>query len=390
MSDQEAAARVLAQAQSLVPLLKEKAREAEIARRPLDEVIAAIAETDIWTMMVPKQYGGLALDLDAFFEVALTLSKADASMGWLTGFYVEHNLWLCHYAQSFRDQVFDGHRFVLAPGAINVAAGQARKVDGGYQVSGRWQWGTGIVHATWVMAGAMCDDGAGNKVPMVFCLPREEVDAIDTWHIAGMCATGSWDFAIDDKFVPDDRAVSFLDILMGTTGIRETFSEPIYHRPMMMVLALTAAVPILGAAQMAVEEFCAQTKDKAKQSMMRAASGGGTHKHQVIADAALTVEAAELMLRQVLADVMAAGTGSTIEQRSGWMTRIAHSAYMCRDAVNKVAAIMGASGNMLSNPVQRAVRDINTASCHVVFDREARYGDFARLMLGEPMTSMMV
>ncbi len=88
------------QAEQLVPLLRETAREAETNRKPLDHVIEAIRQSGLFSLMVPKQYGGHEADLDTFFDVVLTLSRADASMGWITGFYIEHNLWLLNYSQE--------------------------------------------------------------------------------------------------------------------------------------------------------------------------------------------------------------------------------------------------------------------------------------------------
>jgi len=51
---------------------------------------------------------------------------------------------------------------------------------------------------------------------------------------------------------------------------------------------------------------------------------------------------------------------------------------MCRDATNSFASLIGASGAMLDNPIQRFARDINTAANHLIFERESRYGDHAR------------
>ena len=82
---------LLEAAEKLVPLVREKARDAEIARRASDEVIDAVRASGLYSMMVPREYGGHEADLDTFFEATLTLSRADASTGWLTAFYIEHN-----------------------------------------------------------------------------------------------------------------------------------------------------------------------------------------------------------------------------------------------------------------------------------------------------------
>ena len=87
-------------------------------------------------MMVPAVHGGHEADLDTFFEVQLTLSKADPAMGWLIGFYIEHNLWFCAFDEAFQSELFSDANYRLAPASINFAAGVATPVDGGYRVTG--------------------------------------------------------------------------------------------------------------------------------------------------------------------------------------------------------------------------------------------------------------
>ena len=91
---------LLEQAENLATLFRDSARAAEAARRPGDHVISAVKESGLFALMVPKAYGGHEEDLDTFFDVVLTLSRADASMGWLTGFLIEHNLWVLNYSDE--------------------------------------------------------------------------------------------------------------------------------------------------------------------------------------------------------------------------------------------------------------------------------------------------
>jgi hypothetical protein len=63
---------------------------------------------------------------------------------------------------------------------------------------------------------------------------------------------------------------------------------------------------------------------------------------------------------------------------------------MCREAVQDICSVTGASGSRLDNPIQRALRDVTTASNHAVFDRESRYSDYGRLLFGQPLRSPMV
>lgn len=381
---------LIERAENLVPLFRETAREAEIARRPLDHVIDAVRESGLYALMVPMTYAGHEQDLDTFFDVVLTLSRADASMGWLTSFYIEHNLWLLNYPEQVCEKVLDGNDHVLAPAALNIGGGKAQKVDGGYRLYGQWQWGTGIVHSTWVLAGGLAHDKAsGGPVPTFFLLPTSDVEPIDTWHVTGMCATGSWDFKIDDVFVAEDYALPFQRFLDASSGIAERFSGPLYRTPLMPVLGFAAGLPILGAAQMALAEFSSQMREKIEKNVLRA----GTPLPDVsgvIGEAALKIESAELVMRDILADVMAKRNQATMAERSHWLSRIAYAVYTCKGAVLQISEETGASGGFLSNPVQRALRDISIAANHVVFSKTSRYGDVGRAHLGLETTNARV
>ena len=373
---------LIKQAENLAPLLRETAREAETNRKPLDHVIEAIRESGLFSLMVPKKYGGHEADLDTFFNVVLTLSRADASMGWITGFYIEHNLWLLNYAENVCAKVFDGNDHVLAPAALNIGGGKATKVDGGYVLNGQWQWGTGIVHGTWVLAGGLVMDEANGPVPTFFLMPISDVEPIDTWHVTGMCATGSWDFKIEDVFVPDDHALPFQQFLDATSGIGQRFPSPLYSTPLMPVLGFAAGLPILGAAQMVLAEFSGQMRHKIENNVLRA----GTPLPDVsgvIGEAALKIDTAELVLRDVLADVMTKRNRATQSERSNWLSRMAYAVFTCKEAVLRISEETGASGGFLSNPIQRAVRDISIATNHVVFSKTSRYGDIGRSLLGQ-------
>lgn len=384
-------AELIAAAETLSPLLRSKAAEAEQMRQTPDEVIDAARESGLFALMVPEALGGHEADLDTLFEVALILSRADASIGWLITFYIEHNFWFCGYPERFQKELFSERNHVLAPATLNPGAGNATKVEGGYRLAGQWQWGTGVLHADWVMAGALVRDGDGPALPYFFAMPREDVEPIDTWHMLGMCGTGSWDIKIDDVFVADERVVPMLDLLNANGEASKLYDGKLYQTPLIPVLAFAAGVPMLGAAQMAVEEYKSQVK--AKIASNTASVGGSernTGKPSVAARAALSIEAAELVFRDVLADVMAQRKNASLETRSAWLARLGHAVFMCRDAVQDLASVTGASGAQLDNPIQRALRDITTGSNHVIFDREIKYADYGRILLDQPIQSLLV
>jgi 3-hydroxy-9,10-secoandrosta-1,3,5(10)-triene-9,17-dione monooxygenase len=372
---------LLERAEALAPLFRDNARAAEAARRPSEHVIQAIKESGLFALMVPKAYGGHEADLDTFFDVVLTLSRADASMGWLTGFLIEHNLWVLNYSDEVCSTVFGDDNYVLAPATLNVGAGTAEAVDGGYRLSGQWQWGTGILHSRWVLAGgiAMVEQ---TPTPTFFLLPIEDVELVDTWFMSGMCATGSWDFKVNDVFIPQDRALPFQSILDATSGISARFAGPLYRTPLMPVLGFAAGLPILGAAQSALSNFAEQMRGKLTNKVLRSGMPQ-PDVSKVLGEVSLKVETAELLMRSVLQDVMSKRNEANSEERTHWLSQIAFAVHTCKEASIQLADVTGASGGHLDNPVQRAVRDIAVASNHVVFSKDSQYTAVGRNLLGQ-------
>lgn len=375
----------LAIAQSLQPQLREAARRAELNRQPDDGVINAAKAAGLFEMMSPRCYGGDELDLDTFFEVGMILAEGDASHAWVMSFYIEHVWMFCQFPEEFQAKLFADRSYVLAPAMLSPT-GKAEAIDGGFMLSGRWQWGTGIVHADWVLAGAMVPRGERIEA-MFFALPRQDVQLDDTWHMDGMCGTGSHDVVIDTMFVPIERTVSIREMVSATAPGGRLHGGALYATPMAPILSLTAAMPVLGQAKAAVKEFATQLTGRYDLATLAAQSHRSSRQSR-LAEAELTVAAAEALTRSVLAEVMAKRGSADETTRVGWTASFAHVVSMCQDAVHLLCEAAGASAHALDNPLQRTRRDINTMACHMVFDRDERNRCFGRVLLGLPSESI--
>lgn len=371
-------------AEALVPLVRERARAAELARQPSDEVVAAAADRGLFTMMSPHAYGGAELDLDTFFEVGLLLGEADASHAWVLCFYVEHVWMFCQFPAAFQAELFADRSFVLAPAMLSPS-GRATPVDGGFRLDGRWQWATGVVHGDWVIAGAIVSAESGFKA-YFFALPRDQVTVEDTWHVDGMCATGSHDVVIEDVFVPAERAVDIGEMMQGAAPGSTLHAGPLYSTPMAPILSFAAALPVLGQARAAVAEHGRQLQhryDLAGRSRQSERPG----RQARLAAADLEVASAEALMRGVLGDVMARRARADEATRVRWTASIAHAVAVCQRAVSAVCESAGAGSHHLDNPLQRTRRDVNAMACHMVFDLDDRYGAHGRALLGLPTGS---
>jgi len=378
---------LIERARALVPLLEEHAAEAERLRKPHDAVMAAIEEAEIFKLMVPRERGGFELDLDTFLEVGLTLSEGDASMAWVTTFLIEHCWLFCHFPPSTQDEIFGDKGYALAPGVI-APTGVAKRVEGGFRLDGRWQWGTGITHSTWVMVGARVESDNGELDIRFLTMPIEDVTVDDTWYVDGMRATGSNDIVIDDLFVPEARSANLMEIASGNGPASKFYSGPLYKTPMIPILALAAAMPAVGQARAAINRFREAMSGRIMYGTMDKQADRPAAQIR-LARAELEVLGAELLLRDAVREVMELRENATPQDRARWVAMYALAVDQSKRVLQSIAEVSGAKAHFETHPLQRAVRDMNTLACHVVFDLDSRLELMGRAMLGHELKGLL-
>ena len=183
---------------ALKSLLAANSREAERLRRPVDAVWEALRASGIFYHFVPKIYGGLEFGVDAFIDAMLPLAEGCSSTGWVASFCVEHNWMLAHFSKELQDETFGaGFPYIIAPG-VTFPPGIVTPVAGGYRVTGQWKWGTGVMHADWILAAAMLPNGPRPHLYFI-AVPAEQAIVVDTWHMDGMIGTGSNDVVMCER-----------------------------------------------------------------------------------------------------------------------------------------------------------------------------------------------
>lgn len=371
---------------ALKPLVAANALECERLRRPVDAVWDAIRKTGCFYHFVPKRYGGLEFDIDSFIDAMLPIAEGCSSTGWVTAFCVEHNWMLAQFPEKLQDETFGGDfPYIIAPGATNPP-GAARPVDGGYRLSGRWKWGTGVMHADWVMLAGVVP-GESPPRQLFLALPADEVEVLDTWHVDGMIGTGSNDIRCEDVFVPEHRVMDMGEMRMGCApGAKIHAHNPIYRMPMTPFLAITAAIGAVGAARSAVDHF----KERIGVRTMLGTTVKQNEKasaHMRLGEAAARTQAAEMILREVgRRNVALASQDGLVsnEDRIALRAQVALAMDMCRDAVRLLVDGAGSSAHMTSSPLQRALRDVNVMASHVVYDFDAATELLGRSLIGLP------
>ncbi len=203
-----------ARAASVVALLREAGPEIEANRELPAHVLKALHAARLFRMTLPRAVGGDAVDLRTFGEVIEIIAGADGSAGW-----VMSQGGGCAMAAAFMEpaaakRIFGPANAVLAWGA--GIQGKAVKAEGGYRVTGKWQFASGSRHAT-VLGGhsfvyeadgvTQCFHPDGRKVDRTAIFERAKASVHDVWDVMGLRGTGSDTFEVNDLFVPWDETV---------------------------------------------------------------------------------------------------------------------------------------------------------------------------------------
>src|ERR1700752_951889 len=211
-TDQRAAAppceALLARAEALVPVLRERAPRAEQLRRLPEETIADMHSSGLFRMLQPARVGGSELPFHALYELTAVIGTGCGSTSWVLANLAAHHWLLGMWHPEAQEEIWGQSPDSLISSALIFPRGRARRVEGGYRLSGRWPFSSGIDPSSWNMFGAVVsDEETGENEPRMFLVPANDYSVIDTWQVIGLAGTGSKDVEVADVFVPADRTL---------------------------------------------------------------------------------------------------------------------------------------------------------------------------------------
>ena len=209
--------KIVATAASLAPLITSTREEAEAMRCTPARVVEALAAAGLLQMFLPRSVGGAELPPLAAFHAIEEVSKADGSVGWCTMIATVLSQFTGWLDTSVARSMAGAPADFRAAGSLRPQ-GQAREADGGYRVSGRWNFASGVTYAQWLYCTCRVMDGdaprltpAGVPLTRAAWIPVTSARIEDTWSVVGLRATGSHDFVVDDVFVDKAHTSSFAE-----------------------------------------------------------------------------------------------------------------------------------------------------------------------------------
>ena len=271
--------------------------------------------------------------------------------------------------------------------ATNAPKGQAEPVVGGYRVNGRWAFGSGIRHAEWVISTTFRSGTAGVEGALVIVVPRDQVTIHDNWQAAGLKASGSCDYSLENVFVPDEMTFPFANALLGKNlvgGEALRLGFPATVAPFAMGIAL-------GIARHALDEITEQAVQKGRNFQPSSLS---THPHFQFAlgKAELELAAARALAFQVLSciwDEACAGRMPPPEEQAEARAAAAYITELAQRVTTAAFQAAGGSALFDTNPLQRCFRDVYAAGRHFTVSQSA-YRALGQFKLKQPDANPML
>jgi indole-3-acetate monooxygenase len=366
--------RLLDAVEVLRPILIEDARTAEVEGVPTSAAYQAMYDAELFAMLAPRQYGGFELHPTECMRVWEAVARINASAAW----NLVMNQGIANYAawlpKAGVEELFANGIPTIA-GALNPPA-HARRVDGGWRVTGQVPFGSGCHRAQWLAMPALEE---GTTAPFAVFFPRESGTILDTWQTIGMRGTGSTDYRADDLFVPNHMTAPVGPLANPAPG----FSGPLFRMwPWPNILG--EGMVSVGVAASALEAAIELCKNKVP------AYQGVPLKEQQLAQfllgkAASRVEAARDTLFRAAdvayADAESSGKSLSVESKIRVQLAVSFAAEACADAMRFINDVVGTSSIRIGQPFERHFRDLNVLLQHS--DKSSqRYASAGRLMLG--------
>jgi len=338
----------VARARALAPAIEKRAPAAEELRRQPMETIQEFIDAGLARMLVPRRRGGHELSIDALIDSAIEIARADASAAWCYAFLVIHGCFLAHFPEQAQRDVWTSNSDAMMVTAL-APAGHFKRVEGGYQLSGKWAWSSGVDHCQWSMLTAMPESQDGP--PQVFLLPRSDYTVLDTWFVAGLSASSSQTVEVKEQFVPAHRTM-LLPELMGILPPQvATNTGPLYRRPLLSMFPHILSALLLGTTQRAYEIWRDTNRSKST-AFTNEQVASFTHQQIRLAEIAMDLEAAQSLHRKAL-DMLLADERVTPDRHTHIRVSCAATARLCVQAIERIYTNSGAGANYNTNPLQR-------------------------------------
>jgi indole-3-acetate monooxygenase len=372
-------------ARSLRTITAEEAAPSERGRTLTARSVEGLWDSGLMQMFNPAEAGGAEPSFAQMIETWIELAWQDGSLGWVgIANFPSAAACAAYLPQAGFDEVFTAHDNRVTVGGQFFPNGLGESVDGGFRISGAWNFGSGTGHAEYVAAGFMPtvdgelvvgDDGIPPLLVAVF--PRNEIVFADGWHVQGLKGTGSYDYNVTDCFVPEARTFELF------TTSPERGRSAAFRMGLMPITAAGHASWALGVAKSMLDDVAELAITKVRMGDEGALANRATFQKGLSHHSAMWSAARLLVLdafSRAEAEIGDAGA-LTPTMRAELRVAATYATEASREVVQWAHLAAGTAAIREGTRLERAFRDLYTGTQHV-FIGEKTYIDAARIRLG--------
>ena len=384
---------LVARARALVPALRARAAQAEQECRVPAETIRDFQDAGLFRILQPKCWGGYELDPETFYAVQMVLAEGCMSSAWVYGVVAVHNWQLALFDPQAQADVWADNPATLISSSYMPKA-QVTPVDGGYRISGRWGFSSGVDHCDWVFLGGLVPaaDGKGPPDYRTFLVPRADFTVLPVWDTLGLRGTGSHDVTVTDAFVPAYRSHRSKDGFAATSPGLKLNDAPLYTLPFGQIFVRAVSSSAIGALQGALTDFRSYAMQKVSSNDFSRTSDDPAAQ-LIAAETAAAIDEMKMTLFRnfgVLMDQAKAGQPFDLDQRLLFRFQSGQIADRCAQLISRLFYACGAQGVSRASPIARAFVDIHTGRTHVANNPDKVGRNFGGVLLGNPNSDTFI
>lgn len=377
-------------------LLKEEAPKADQQGRITEKTVQVMKESGGIRLLQAKDLGGYEAHPKDFYEWVRAVAQYNPSAGWIAGVVGIHPWEVSLMDPKMQQEIYgkDPDTWTASPYA---PFGRAKRVEGGFLLTGEWPYSTGQDWCEWtILGGFVLDDNGeiGNPPEMRhFVLPKGDYEIVpDSWNVMGLQGTGSHNVRMNDVFVPEYRTV--LDHLMkaGVYSEERRPGVPLYQMGFALLFSGAIASGTMGIARGFIDNYREYVN-------IRVAVNGTVAKTDpfqltALARAEADWRAGVAHMDSMLDDIyehVSRGEKLTLEQRLDFRNSQVRAVDRVVTSIDEMYRISGANGVWKDKPLERYFRDLHTGGAHICNVREDVQQAFSAYMFGvEPMPTLFV
>ena len=377
-------AELLAQAREVGQFAWLHREQTDRDRRLPDEVVEKLRATGLMKLCRHKKWGGAEADPMTFLDVGREIARGSASLGWIYTVLGFHDWYMAFTSEQLQQDVWgsDPDAFVCDSFA---PVGKVERVSGGYVLTGRWRFASGIEWASWIGVGGIAVAPGGERPEhILFFLPKKDLTVHDDWYTLGLRGSASRAVSVEKIFVPEHRAFTLARVATERGSVAK--DGPLWRMPLMTMQGLAILTPSVGVAQRMVDEYHAWTKQRIRPYEGIAAKEMPAP--QLIFAGAATQWDAVWALAQRYAQygwdraINGESFVLTEEERAqlfSWRGFIGRTSVELSDDLYTSA---GAMALFESHPMQQLFRDVHSTGVHIGVDRADAYTSRGRVAMG--------